>query len=283
MLRMDAHAFAVEKCRLTRLGSGAEYRFAIFFVLLGIICSPLQFVSESMYSRGTSAAHVVVSEGDHYFMPHERIREENRKKVINEAARLFLENGLEMVNLDMIASAAGLSKRSVQNYFTSKDDIILEVFHLDEKKQKDNAERYTSTERYQSLSGLEQVCDLLRIALRDSVQHAEEVINLFQLRRYISDKKLLSYSAMELGPILLENELRASIAKGYRDGSIRADVFENTEEMELMFLTISGVLRQFSFYAAMEDERIKEDCQKMADQMYGKFEKHAERLFGVKK
>ena len=35
MLRKDAHAFAVEKCRLTRRKSGAEYRVAIFFVLYG--------------------------------------------------------------------------------------------------------------------------------------------------------------------------------------------------------------------------------------------------------
>ena len=67
-------------------------------------------------------------------MPHEKVREENKKRVIEEAARLFKENGLEKTTIEMIANAAGLTKRSVQNYYETKNAIILGVFRLHEKK-----------------------------------------------------------------------------------------------------------------------------------------------------
>ena len=66
-------------------------------------------------------------------MPHEKVREENKKRVIEEAARLFKENGLEKTTIEMIANAAGLTKRSVQNYYETKNAIILDVFRLHEK------------------------------------------------------------------------------------------------------------------------------------------------------
>ena len=69
-------------------------------------------------------------------MPHEKVREENKKRVIEEAARLFKENGLEKTTIEMIANAAGLTKRSVQNYYETKNAIILDVFRLHEKNRR---------------------------------------------------------------------------------------------------------------------------------------------------
>ena len=85
-------------------------------------------------------------------MPHEKVREENKKRVIEEAARLFKENGLEKTTIEMIANAAGLTKRSVQNYYETKNAIILDVFRLHEKKQKDIADRYIKSDHFQSLN-----------------------------------------------------------------------------------------------------------------------------------
>ena len=112
-------------------------------------------------------------------MPHEKVREENKKRVIEEAARLFKENGLEKTTIEMIANAAGLTKRSVQNYYETKNAIILDVFRLHEKKQKDIADKYIKSEHFQSLSGLEQVRDLIGIGLRDVIIHADELCIFF--------------------------------------------------------------------------------------------------------
>ena len=216
-------------------------------------------------------------------MPHEKVREENKKRVIEEAARLFKENGLEKTTIEMIANAAGLTKRSVQNYYETKNAIILDVFRLHEKKQKDIADKYIKSEHFQSLSGLEQVRDLIGIGLRDVIIHADEVMHLFRLRQYIFEEKMLSYGEMEVGSSLLEENIRAGIRKGYEDGSIRPDAFKDTTEIDLMLLTIVGVMRQFAYYASLDDPSAKEISKKMADDMYQKFDKKSGIILGYGK
>ena len=68
-------------------------------------------------------------------------------------------------------------------------------------------DKYIKSEHFQSLSGLEQVRDLIGIGLRDVIIHADEVMHLFRLRQYIFEKKMLSYGEMEVGSSLLEENI----------------------------------------------------------------------------
>ena len=113
--------------------------------------------------------------------------------------------------------------------------------------------------------------------------HADEVMHLFRLRQYIFEEKLLSYGEMEVGSSLLEENIRAGIRKGYEDGSIRPDAFKDTTEIDLMLLTIVGVMRQFAYYASLDDPSAKEISKKMADDMYQKFDKKSGVILGYGK
>lgn len=55
----------------------------------------------------------------------ERKRRETRQRLAEVGQRLFLANGYENTTLDVIASEAGISRRTIFSYFKSKDDIIL--------------------------------------------------------------------------------------------------------------------------------------------------------------
>jgi AcrR family transcriptional regulator len=64
--------------------------------------------------------------------PPAGLRERMRRTVLQEIAdvalQLFTERGYETVTIDDIAAAAGLSRRSVFRYFSTKEDIVVGKF-----------------------------------------------------------------------------------------------------------------------------------------------------------
>lgn len=56
----------------------------------------------------------------------ERTRRVVREELLHSAWGLFLERGYEATTMEEIASAAGLSRRSLFRYFDSKDDILVQ-------------------------------------------------------------------------------------------------------------------------------------------------------------
>ena len=56
----------------------------------------------------------------------EERRREKRSRILDEAGKLFVENGIESTKIIDIANAAGVAKGTVYEYFESKDDIVIE-------------------------------------------------------------------------------------------------------------------------------------------------------------
>ncbi|NUP06257.1 MAG: TetR/AcrR family transcriptional regulator [Polyangiaceae bacterium] len=52
---------------------------------------------------------------------------ENRRKILDEAARLFRERGFEGVGVDAVMKAAGLTHGAFYGYFTSKEDLVAQA------------------------------------------------------------------------------------------------------------------------------------------------------------
>src|ERR1041384_4616719 len=50
---------------------------------------------------------------------------EMRERILETADRLFYEQGIRAVGVDTVAAEAGISKRTLYNYFPSKDDLIV--------------------------------------------------------------------------------------------------------------------------------------------------------------
>ncbi|KQN49748.1 transcriptional regulator [Serratia sp. Leaf50] len=62
-------------------------------------------------------------------LPNEGLRERKQRETFERLTQvgleLFIANGYEETTLDGIASAAGISRRTIFNYFSSKDQILL--------------------------------------------------------------------------------------------------------------------------------------------------------------
>ena len=48
-----------------------------------------------------------------------------RERILETADRLFYGQGIRAVGVDTIAAEIGISKRTLYNYFPSKDDLIV--------------------------------------------------------------------------------------------------------------------------------------------------------------
>ncbi|PZU06398.1 TetR/AcrR family transcriptional regulator [Sphingomonas sp.] len=56
-----------------------------------------------------------------------RTRIEKRRAVIDSALEVFLKEGYATASMDRVAEVAGVSKRTIYNHFTSKEDLFLGV------------------------------------------------------------------------------------------------------------------------------------------------------------
>ncbi|MDO9609845.1 MAG: TetR family transcriptional regulator [Brevundimonas sp.] len=57
----------------------------------------------------------------------ERKRIETHARIQAEGIRLFLQNGFEATTLDEVAAAADVSRRTLLNYFGSKEEIVFSI------------------------------------------------------------------------------------------------------------------------------------------------------------
>ncbi len=55
-------------------------------------------------------------------------RQKRRRKILVAAGELFAQDSYDAVQMDEIARAAGVGKPTIYRYFTSKDELFLEVF-----------------------------------------------------------------------------------------------------------------------------------------------------------
>ena len=70
---------------------------------------------------------------------------EQRKRVIVMAGKMFAEQGIRKVRMDDVASALGMSKRTLYEMFVDKEELLLECMKVDQEKKREYAAQVAST------------------------------------------------------------------------------------------------------------------------------------------
>lgn len=70
---------------------------------------------------------------------------EQRKRVIVMAGKMFAEQGIRKVRMDDVASALGMSKRTLYEMFADKEELLLECMKVDQEKKREYAAQVAST------------------------------------------------------------------------------------------------------------------------------------------
>lgn len=70
---------------------------------------------------------------------------DTRNRILNSAYKLFYSEGFERTNVDAIAEAADVTKRTLYNHFPSKDDLIAEVLEAQSGLAEQEIRRWCSS------------------------------------------------------------------------------------------------------------------------------------------
>jgi AcrR family transcriptional regulator len=62
-------------------------------------------------------------------MPNEEVKIQNIDRTLQVASELYLEHGIEGTTKEMIVKASGLSRKSIDRYFSDKPSCVLQVAH----------------------------------------------------------------------------------------------------------------------------------------------------------
>ena len=72
-------------------------------------------------------------------MKEENPKEEVRKLIVSTALQLFFEKGIKDVKMDFIASTLSISKRTIYELFTDKEQLLLEALKLHNERMRREA------------------------------------------------------------------------------------------------------------------------------------------------
>jgi len=189
-------------------------------------------------------------------MPNELIRQQNVKRVLQNAMQLFMNNGVESTSVEMIARRANLSLRTVQNYYHTKNDLIAAVLDYEYAIELEEMETCVSTEEFQNMPGAKQILTIVASVYHKAVKHAEEIFCETQMQYLVSHA-----SKFEGKPLLTGNwkyiteHIQTAFNKGLQDGSITRQMELSLLDAKSITLALYGIKEQISF--AMCDRELK--------------------------
>ncbi|MGE0771713.1 MAG: TetR/AcrR family transcriptional regulator [Cyclobacteriaceae bacterium] len=150
---------------------------------------------------------------------------EIRDKILIGAEELFMKYGIRSVSMDNIANHLGVSKKTLYQYFTDKDEIVESVTkaHLDEQERQMTGVRDHSKNAIEELVGVS-------VCLKENMRGMNPSL-LFDLQKY-------HHKAWNLWLKFRDNMVRKSIIanldQGKQEGYFRADI--NTEVLATLRL-----------------------------------------------
>ncbi|MGF7049017.1 AcrR family transcriptional regulator [Paenibacillus sp. DS2015] len=170
-----------------------------------------------------------------------------KRKILDSAMRFFLDRGYLATSIQNIADDCGVAKGSVYNFFSSKEDLLIEVLMLQQGRM---------TEQIQNIRE-DQTLSLREVFIRET----ECQIEFFLNNNFIMQElKKLTVPDGKIAPFLLR--LRANLLKYNRESLIR--VFGEEIEPHIWDLVIiyNGIVREFIFLSIFESKSL--NTQEMA-------------------
>jgi AcrR family transcriptional regulator len=171
---------------------------------------------------------------------------EVKERILAKATDLFLRYGIRTITMDEIAAQLGISKKTIYQFFTDKDDMVSAVIDQEIRKNESECEAFRHQAEnaiHQTFLALESVEELLKctnpLMLYDLEKHHPRSFN-----------RLKEYKYQFLYKILLDN-LQWGMDEGlYRDNINKDTVAKG--RIELAFLVFNPDIFPHSRYKVTE-------------------------------
>lgn len=157
-------------------------------------------------------------------------KKEAKCRVVQAAGRVFSKKGYHDTSMDDIAGELGVSRGALYQYFKSKDDILQEIFLLNQQSLREKLEQFQ--DEHDVLRTAERLFDEIAEAKRANMPIHFEVISLASHDEAI--KKIL----------LEDNEKDVEVVQAYIQKCIdRGDIRKDVDPHILAHLVIATYLR----------------------------------------
>ena len=183
-------------------------------------------------------------------MARNRHPEATVERILTEAARLFLQKGLEKTSMQDVMDATGLSKGAIYHHFASKEDILLRI---GERMGEENAAALQRVLDAPGLNGAQKLKEVFRTALQ-----SERQAQMLRMIPYLVDNpRFLTIHVREIFELVAPAYIAPILEEGAHDGSLRVEHPRQMAEalMVLSDMWINPLLRPAA------PEEVRERCQ----------------------
>jgi AcrR family transcriptional regulator len=156
-----------------------------------------------------------------------------RGNVIETSRELFFQYGFSKVTTDEIAAAAGISKKTLYQYFESKESLFWEVMSQAMQEVKDRVEEVMTDEGLDFATKLRRIIELRA----EQLNRIKQPLVLDVQRSFPALWKRVE----ELRRTELEAHLDRLVDQGVREGVFRPDIDKRMLEMVYMS-AITGII-----------------------------------------
>ncbi|MBA1335396.1 MAG: Transcriptional regulator, AcrR family [Firmicutes bacterium] len=164
--------------------------------------------------------------------------EENKRKIVNCAMRLFAEHGYDNVSVDDIAKAANSSKGSFYNYFRSKDELFVFYRQALDAQCVDFYEKLLQDPAYAKHNGLQKFYLMSMFALQTMSSNGDEFARISDMRLF---KDEVGFYVPTPARDNYHRIFPNLINMGKADGSIRKDL-STDEIVDSLYLYFNGIM-----------------------------------------
>lgn len=168
----------------------------------------------------------------------ERQSEENKRKIVDCAMRLFATHGYDNVSIDDIAKVANSSKGSFYNYFRSKDELFVFYRHALDAKCTDFFENLIKDPSFKTHNGLQKFYLMSIFILQTMSSNGDEFARISDMRLLRDGIDFRDISSTKGSCHMVLNDL---INMGKSDGSIRENL-SSDEIINSLYVYFSGIM-----------------------------------------
>ena len=81
------------------------------------------------------------------------VKTDVKERILTKAAELFMRYGIRSITMDEIATQLGISKKTIYQFFTDKDDMVSAVIEQETRKNEEECRNY----RYESHDAVHEI------------------------------------------------------------------------------------------------------------------------------
>ncbi|MFT6867230.1 MAG: AcrR family transcriptional regulator [Cyclobacteriaceae bacterium] len=167
-----------------------------------------------------------------------------KDKILEGAEKLFFQYGVRSVSMDDVARELSVSKKTLYQYFTNKDELVVDVTELSLTKEKEQF-KGISEDAENAINEL----FLLSACIRHTVNHINPAL-IYDLKKYHPEawEKFQTYKYDFVRGTVMDN-IRRGKSEGYYRSELNEEVLSilRVEGIQMIFDGVFSKITNISF------------------------------------